>query len=97
MKEEGISLYYQQGGSDKVYHLQLETIDGKWSVGIGREHPQQGRPLSASRAESEWAFRNRLRSGPGCRSFRSHRCPKRRGSARNTDHREHPKGRCASV
>src|SRR5712692_10395009 len=27
-----IELYFQQGSSDKVYHLQLEGVDGKWSV-----------------------------------------------------------------
>jgi bifunctional non-homologous end joining protein LigD len=48
MQEERISLYYQQGGSDKVYHLQLETIDGKWSV-----HAQWGRRGSALQSDAK--------------------------------------------
>ena len=32
MQTEKVSLYYQQGSSDKVYHLQLETAEGGWSV-----------------------------------------------------------------
>ena len=32
MQTETIDLYYQQGSSDKVYHLQLETVEGAWSV-----------------------------------------------------------------
>jgi bifunctional non-homologous end joining protein LigD len=32
MKAERVDLYYQQGGSDKVYHLQLDNVEGKWSV-----------------------------------------------------------------
>jgi bifunctional non-homologous end joining protein LigD len=29
---ETIELYFQQGSSDKVYHLQLESVEGQWSV-----------------------------------------------------------------
>ena len=32
MQPERIDLHYQQGSSDKVYHLQLETVEGTWSV-----------------------------------------------------------------
>ena len=32
MQTERIDLYYQQGSSDKVYHLQLENVEGTWSV-----------------------------------------------------------------
>ena len=32
MQTERIDLQYQQGSSDKVYHLQLETVEGTWSV-----------------------------------------------------------------
>jgi bifunctional non-homologous end joining protein LigD len=32
MQSERVELYFQQGGSDKVYHLQLETVQDKWSV-----------------------------------------------------------------
>ena len=29
---ETIELYFQQGSSDKVYHLQLESAEDQWSV-----------------------------------------------------------------
>jgi len=29
---ETIELYFQQGSSDKVYHLQLESVGEQWSV-----------------------------------------------------------------
>lgn len=32
MQTERIDLYYQQGSSDKVYHLQLENVEEQWSV-----------------------------------------------------------------
>jgi bifunctional non-homologous end joining protein LigD len=32
MKAERVDLYYQQGASDKVYHLQLENVEDKWPV-----------------------------------------------------------------
>jgi bifunctional non-homologous end joining protein LigD len=32
MQMESVRLYFQQGSSDKVYHLQLENADNKWSV-----------------------------------------------------------------
>ncbi len=32
MQTETIELYFQQGSSDKVYHLQLESLENKWSV-----------------------------------------------------------------
>jgi bifunctional non-homologous end joining protein LigD len=32
MQNESVRLYFQQGSSDKVYHLQLENADDKWSV-----------------------------------------------------------------
>ena len=42
MQTERIELYYQQGSSDKVYHLELENAEGKWSV-----NAQWGRRASA--------------------------------------------------
>jgi hypothetical protein len=39
---ETIELYFQQGSSDKVYHLQLEGVEEQWSV-----HAQWGRRGSA--------------------------------------------------
>jgi hypothetical protein len=39
---ETIELYFQQGSSDKVYHLQLESVEEQWSV-----HAQWGRRGSA--------------------------------------------------
>ena len=32
MQTERIELFYQQGSSDKVYHLELENAEDKWSV-----------------------------------------------------------------
>ncbi len=32
MQPEKAELYYQQGSSDKVYHLQLEQEQERWSV-----------------------------------------------------------------
>ena len=32
MQTEQAELYFRQGSSDKVYHLQLENVDDKWSV-----------------------------------------------------------------
>jgi bifunctional non-homologous end joining protein LigD len=32
MQTERAELYFRQGSSDKVYHLQLVNVDDKWSV-----------------------------------------------------------------
>jgi bifunctional non-homologous end joining protein LigD len=32
MQTERAELYFRQGSSDKVYHLQLENVQGQWSV-----------------------------------------------------------------
>ncbi len=32
MQTERVELYFQQGSSDKVYHLQLEGGQEQWSV-----------------------------------------------------------------
>ena len=32
MHTEKTELYFRQGSSDKVYHLQLESVDDRWSV-----------------------------------------------------------------
>ena len=32
MQAERAELYFRQGGSDKVYHLQLENVQDRWSV-----------------------------------------------------------------
>jgi hypothetical protein len=32
MQTENVELYFRQGSSDKVYHLQLENGEGRWSV-----------------------------------------------------------------
>src|SRR6266481_7549028 len=32
MQTERAELYFRQGSSDKVYHLQLENVDDRWSV-----------------------------------------------------------------
>jgi bifunctional non-homologous end joining protein LigD len=48
MKVERIDLYYQQGSSDKVYHLELEGVGDKWSV-----NAQWGRRGSALQSDSK--------------------------------------------
>jgi bifunctional non-homologous end joining protein LigD len=45
---ETIELYFQQGSSDKVYHLQLESIEEQWSV-----NAQWGRRGSALQSDSK--------------------------------------------
>ena len=32
MRTEKVELYFRQGSSDKVYHLQLENVQDRWSV-----------------------------------------------------------------
>jgi bifunctional non-homologous end joining protein LigD len=45
---ETIELYFQQGSSDKVYHLQLEGVEEQWSV-----HAQWGRRSSALQSDTK--------------------------------------------
>src|SRR5258708_15768214 len=45
---ETIELYFQQGSSDKVYHLQLESIEEQWSV-----NAQWGRRGSALQSDAK--------------------------------------------
>jgi bifunctional non-homologous end joining protein LigD len=45
---ETIELYFQQGSSDKVYHLQLEGVDEQWSV-----KAQWGRRGSALQSDTK--------------------------------------------
>jgi bifunctional non-homologous end joining protein LigD len=45
---ETIELYFQQGSSDKVYHLQLESVEGQWSV-----NAQWGRRGSALQSDTK--------------------------------------------
>ena len=47
-KTETIELYFQQGSSDKVYHLQLESVEERWSV-----HAQWGRRGSALQSDAK--------------------------------------------
>src|SRR5580704_7587130 len=46
MQTERAELYFRQGSSDKVYHLQLENAEDKWSV-----HAQWGRRGSALQSD----------------------------------------------
>ncbi len=46
MQIERAELYFQQGSSDKVYHLRLENVDDKWSV-----QAQWGRRGSAMQSD----------------------------------------------
>ncbi|MGB9067515.1 MAG: WGR domain-containing protein [Candidatus Acidiferrales bacterium] len=48
MQTERIDLYYQQGSSDKVYHLQLENVEEQWSV-----NAQWGRRGSTLQSDSK--------------------------------------------
>jgi hypothetical protein len=32
MQNERVELYFRQGSSDKMYHLQLESVEDLWSV-----------------------------------------------------------------
>src|SRR5580704_2026255 len=45
---ETIELYFQQGSSDKVYHLQLESLEKQWSV-----NAQWGRRGSALQSDTK--------------------------------------------
>jgi hypothetical protein len=45
MQTESVELYFQQGSSDKVYQLQLESVQEQWSV-----NAQWGRRGSALQA-----------------------------------------------
>ncbi len=45
---EAIELYFQQGSSDKVYHLQLESVGEQWSV-----NAQWGRRGSALQSDTK--------------------------------------------
>ena len=47
-KQKELSLYYQQGSSDKVYHLQLENVEDQWSV-----NAQWGRRGSALQSDTK--------------------------------------------
>ena len=46
MQTERAELYFQQGSSDKVYHLQLGKVQDQWSV-----QAQWGRRGSALQSE----------------------------------------------
>jgi bifunctional non-homologous end joining protein LigD len=48
MQTERAELYFRQGSSDKVYHLQLENVDDKWSV-----EAQWGRRGSALQSDAK--------------------------------------------
>ncbi len=48
MQTETIELYFQQGSSDKVYHLQLESVEEQWSV-----NAQWGRRGSALQSDTK--------------------------------------------
>ena len=50
MQSESISLYFQEGSSDKEYHAQLESHDEGWIVNF-----QYGRRGSALQAGSKTA------------------------------------------
>jgi bifunctional non-homologous end joining protein LigD len=59
MQTEKAELYFQQGGSDKVYHLQLENDQDKWSVSAqwGRRGSSLQSDVKVSRVTYEDAKR----------------------------------------
>jgi bifunctional non-homologous end joining protein LigD len=48
MRTEKVELYFRQGSSDKVYHLQLENVQDRWSV-----QAQWGRRGSALQSDAK--------------------------------------------
>lgn len=48
IQTETVELYFQQGSSDKVYHLQLENVQDQWSV-----NAQWGRRGSALQSDTK--------------------------------------------
>ena len=48
MQTERVELYFQQGSSDKVYHLQLESVQEQWWV-----NTQWGRRGSALQSDTK--------------------------------------------
>ncbi len=59
MQTERIELFYQQGSSDKVYHLELENAEDKWSVNAqwGRRGSALQRDMKASNVTYDEAKR----------------------------------------
>ena len=55
MQPKRAELYFQQGSSDKVYHLQLEGVQDQWAV-----QAQWGRRGSALQSDvkvtSDWIY-----------------------------------------
>src|SRR5207247_2348458 len=50
MQTERAELYFQQGSSDKVYHLQLEGAQDQWAV-----QAQWGRRLAVQKSEAKYS------------------------------------------
>src|SRR6202167_998344 len=48
MQTEKVELYFRQGSSDKLYHLQLENLQDRWSV-----QAQWGRRGSALQSDAK--------------------------------------------
>ena len=59
MQTERAEMYFRQGSSDKVYHLQLENVDDKWSVQAqwGRRGSALQRDVKVSNSPYEEAKR----------------------------------------
>jgi bifunctional non-homologous end joining protein LigD len=78
MQTERIELYYQQGSSDKVYHLELDNAGDKWSVNAqwGRRGSALQRDVKAGNVTYDEAKRVydrilRERTGKGYRVART--------------------------
>jgi hypothetical protein len=53
-ERETIELYFQQGSSDKVHQLQLDSVEEKWSVNAQEE--QRGSALQSDTKVSSVAY-----------------------------------------
>ena len=72
MQTERIDLYYQQGSSDKVYHLQLENVEEQWSVNA--QWGRRGSTLQSDTKASGVPYEEAKRVSTAC-------CGKRRARA----------------
>ena len=82
MQPERAELYFQQGSSDKVYHLQLENVQDQWAVQAqwGRRGSalQSDVKVSGTRYEEAKRVYDRIlreKTGKGCRSNLSNTFP----------------------
>ena len=72
MQTERAELYFRQGSSDKVYHLQLENVDDRWSVqaqwgrrgsALQSDVKANGVPYEAARRTYDRVLREKMGKG----------------------------------